>query len=258
MPTALVTGASAGIGKTFAHQLAARGHDLVVVARDKSRLEALRAELEAQHGIRVEVLPADLADRTQLGTVADRLGDRQRPVDLLVNNAGFGLRKSVIRNTVEEEEQMLDVLVRAVLVLSHAAALTMKERGAGNIVNVSSVAGFMSSGTYSAAKSWVTVFSESLAVELADTGVKVTALAPGFTRTEFHDRAGIKARQAAPDFMWLDADKLVSDGLADVDKGKILSIPGVQYKIAARLLRVVPRSIVRKPKLVRRHRPNKD
>lgn len=257
MPTALITGASAGIGKTFAHQLAARGNDLVVVARDRARLEALRAELEAQHGIRVEVLAADLADRTQLGTVADRIGDQQRPIDIVVNNAGFGLKKSFVRNTVEEEEQMLDVLVRAVLVLSHAAALAMKERGAGNIINVSSVAGFMASGTYSAAKSWVTVFSESLAVELAKTGVKVTALAPGFTRTEFHDRAGISARQASPDFMWLDADKLVADCLSDVDKGKVLSIPGVQYKIAAGLLRVVPRSIARQPKLARRHRPDK-
>lgn len=257
MPTALVTGASAGIGKAFCTQLAARGHDLVVVARDATRLEQLRTQLEADHGVRVEVLAADLSDREQLGRIASRLGDQERPVDLLVNNAGFGLRKSFIGNEVEQEEQLLDVLVRAVLVLSHAAARAMKQRGSGTIVNVSSVAGFMSSGTYSAAKSWVTVFSEGLSVELAETGVQVTALCPGFTQTEFHERAGIKARQAAPGFMWLDADKLVADCLADVDKGRVLSIPGVQYKIAAGLLQVAPRAIRRKPKLVRRHRPNK-
>lgn len=258
MPTALVTGASAGIGKTFSTQLAQQGHDLVVVARDRERLVALSDELAASYGVQVEVLNADLSDRADLQRVADRVGDPAKPIDLLVNNAGFGLRKSFIHNTVEDEEQMLDVLVRAVMVLSHAAAQAMKKRGSGAIVNVSSVAGYLASGTYSAAKSWVTVFSESLAVELADSGVTVTALCPGFTRTEFHQRAGIKAEQAAPGFMWLDADDLVRDCLADVAKGRIVSVPGAQYKAITALLRVAPRSIVRKPKLVRRHRPNKE
>ncbi|MBD2759304.1 SDR family oxidoreductase [Yimella sp. cx-573] len=258
MTTALVTGASAGIGKTFCEQLAAQGNDLIVVARDAARLEALKNELELAHGIQVEVLPADLADRAALQLVADRIADPQRPVDLLVNNAGFGLRKSFIHNTIEEEENHLDVLVRAVLVLSHAAAGAMRARGNGAIINVSSVASFLASGTYSAAKSWVTVFSESLAGELEGTGVTVTALCPGFTRTEFHQRAGIKAEQAAPGFMWLEADRLVRDCLADVAKGKVVSVPGPQYKLITSLLRVAPRSIVRKPKLVRRHRPNKE
>lgn len=258
MAIALVTGASAGIGKTFCTQLAQQGYDLVVVARDLGRLTDLRVELEAAHGVQVEVLPADLSDRGDLQDVARRLSDQERPVEMLINNAGFGLRKSFIQNDVEAEEQMLDVLVRAVLVLSHAAARAMKQRGSGTIINVSSVASFLASGTYSAAKSWVTVFSESLAVELHNTGVRVTALCPGFTHTEFHDRAGIKAEQAAPEFMWLDSDRLVRDCLADVEKGRIVSVPGVQYKAITGLLRVAPRSIVRKPKLVRRHRPNKD
>lgn len=258
MPTALVTGASAGIGKTFCTRLAQQGYDLVVVARDLGRLSDLRTELEDKHGIHVEVLAADLSQRADLADVAQRLADQERPVEMLVNNAGFGLRKSFIQNDVEQEEQMLDVLVRAVLVLSHAAARAMKQRGSGTIINVSSVASFLASGTYSAAKSWVTVFSESLAVELQSSGVRVTALCPGFTHTEFHERAGIKAKQAAPEFMWLDADRLVHDCLADVEKGRIVSVPGAQYKAITGLLRVAPRSIVRKPKLVRRHRPDKE
>ena len=254
MPTALVTGASSGIGKVFATQLAQRGDDLVVVARDSARLEALKAELEQAHSSAVEVLPADLSDRADTQRVADRLADAQRPIDLLVNNAGYGLKKPFLSNEIETEEQMLTVLVRAVVVLSHAAATAMRERGRGAIINVSSVAGFMASGTYSAAKSYVTVFSESLASELAGSGVTVTALCPGFTRTEFHERAGIKGH-GIPDFMWLQADSLVRDCLADVDKGRIVSIPGPQYKVASVALRVLPRSIVRSGKLVKRHRP---
>ncbi|NNG38782.1 SDR family oxidoreductase [Flexivirga sp. ID2601S] len=254
MATALVTGASAGIGKTFATELASRGHDLVVVARNTQRLEELKAELERRHNVAVEVLPADLSERLDVQLVADRLADPARPIDLLVNNAGYGLKKSFLQNDIRDEEELLAVLVRSVVVLSHAAATAMRERGHGAIINVSSVAGFLASGTYSAAKSYVTVFSESLAGELKGSGVTVTALCPGFTRTEFHDRAGIKG-QGAPDFMWLQADSLVKECLDDVDKGKVVSIPGAQYKLIAGALRVLPRPIVRTGKLVRRHRP---
>ncbi|TWE11480.1 SDR family NAD(P)-dependent oxidoreductase [Rudaeicoccus suwonensis] len=254
MATALVTGASAGIGRTFAVQLAARRHDLVVVARNEGRLRELSAQLERDHGIAVEVLVADLSQREGMQVVADRLADRDRPVDLLVNNAGFGLKQPFLRNDVQDEEEMLTVLVRSVLVLSHAAGLAMRERGHGAIVNVSSVAGFMASGTYAAAKSYVTVFSEGLSQELAGTGVTVTALCPGFTRTEFHERAGIRGH-GIPDFMWLQADALVRDCLDDVDKGKVISVPGWQYKIASTALRVLPRPLVRNGLLAQRHRP---
>ncbi|NUR17190.1 MAG: SDR family NAD(P)-dependent oxidoreductase, partial [Dermatophilaceae bacterium] len=145
-PTALVTGASAGIGREFALQLAARGHDLVLVARDAARLEALATELRRDHGIEVEVLPADLSDRAALQKVADRLADAARPVDLLVNNAGYGLRGRFLRNDIAVEEAAFDVLTRAVLVLSHAGAQGMVERGHGAVVNVSSVAGYIASG----------------------------------------------------------------------------------------------------------------
>ena len=243
-PTALVTGASAGIGREFARELAVRGHDLVVVARDAARLEELATELTASHGAHVEVLVADLSDRAALGRVAERLSDEVRPVDVLVNNAGYGLKGSFLRNDVADEERMFDVLTRAVLVLSHAAAQTMAARGSGSIVNVSSVAGWLASGTYSAAKSWVTVFTEGLSSELAGTGVTATALCPGFTRTEFQQRAGIGT--PGPGFLWLDAQRLVRDCLDDVGRGRVVSVPGAQYKAIAALLRVAPRPLLRR------------
>ncbi len=245
MSTALVTGASSGIGRSFARQLAERGHDLVVVARDQQRLAALAAELERAHGVRVEVLVADLADRDQVELVARRLADRERPVDLLVNNAGFGLRKGFLANDVRAEEGLLDVLCRAVLVLSHAAAPAMRERGRGAVINVSSVAGFLAMGSYSAAKAWVTAFSEGLAAELAGTGVTVTALCPGLTHTEFHERARLKM-SGLPEPLWLDADHLVRSCLHDVARGRVVSVPGAAYKVVVGAVRVLPRGLVRR------------
>ena len=163
---------------------------------------------------------------------------------MLVNNAGYGLKGSFLRNDLADEEQMFDVLTRAVLVLSHAAARAMVARGSGSVVNVSSVAGWMASGTYSAAKSWVTVFTEGLSTELAGTGVTATALCPGFTRTEFQQRAGIGT--PGPDFLWLDATRLVRDCLDDVGRGRVVSVPGAQYKAIAALLHVAPRSLLRR------------
>ncbi len=250
-PVALVTGASSGIGREFARQLAQRGHDLVLVARDKGRLNEVAEELKRTYAAESHVLVADLGDRRVLQTVADRLADRARPVDVLVNNAGYALRKRFLRNDIAAEEASLDVLVRAVLVLSHAAGQAMAERGHGTIINVSSVAGFIASGTYSAAKAWVTTFTEGLATELAASGVTATALCPGLTHTEFHQRAEIGKQ--GPGFVWLEADRLVADCLADVDKGKVISVPGPQYRAAVALLKVIPRSLVRnQARLVRR------
>ncbi len=244
MSTALVTGATSGIGLSFAHQLAERGHHVVLVARDRARLENVSDELRATYAVGTEILVADLSDRAETGKVAERLADRARPVDLLVNNAGFGLKKRFLDNDISEEEAVFDVLGRAVLVLSHAAAGAMRERGHGAIVNVSSVAGQISSGTYSAVKSFVTVFTEALAAEVAGTGVTATALLPGFTRTEFHERATLKM-SALPRFMWLSSDRVVRDCLDDVAKGKVISVPGTQYKLIVAALRVLPRSLVR-------------
>jgi uncharacterized protein len=245
MPTALVTGPTAGIGRSFARQLAAGGHDLVLVARDEGRLAELAEELRSAHGVDVEVLPADLTDRTSLAVVERRLADRDRPVDLLVNNAGFGLKARFLDNDIESEQAMLDVLVTAVLRLSHAALGAMAERGSGGIINVSSVAAFLPRGTYSAAKAWVNSFSEWAANEYRDRGVTVTALCPGFTRTEFHERMGV-SRGSAPDFMWLDADELVATALRDFAKGRTFSIPSAQYKVITTLARVVPGGVLQR------------
>ncbi|HET9022457.1 MAG TPA: SDR family oxidoreductase [Ornithinibacter sp.] len=244
MSTALVTGASAGIGRAFAERLAREGHDLVLVARDRARLERLAAELRADHGVAVEVLVADLADREATATVCDRLADEVRPVDLLVNNAGFGLRRAFLDNDLREEEAGLDVMVRAVMLTCHVAGRAMRGRRRGAIVNVSSVASFIANGTYSAEKAFVTVFSEGLASELSGTGVTVTALCPGFTRTEFHQRARMRI-SALPDAMWLDADDVVQQALADVAAGKVVSVPGAQWKVVATVVRALPRPVVR-------------
>ena len=244
MSTALVTGATAGIGYAFCVELAERGHNLVIVARDRARLENVSDELRARHSVNVEILAADLSKRPQLRRVADRLADRDRPVDLLVNNAGFGMRKSFLDGDLADEEAMLDVLCRAVLVLSQAGARAMKDRGHGAIINVSSVAGFAALGTYSAAKAWCTVFTETLAVELSGSGVTATALCPGFTRTELHERAGLDMSMV-PQVLWLHADRLVRDCLDDVRAGKVISVPGVQYKVVVGIAQVAPRALVR-------------
>jgi short-subunit dehydrogenase len=243
--TALVTGPTAGIGHSFAQQLAARGHDLVLVARDEERLEKTAAELRAAHGVEVEVLPADLTDRDDLARVEARLADPARPVDLLVNNAGFGLKGRFLDNSVDAETAMLDVLVTAVLRLSHAALKAMAARGSGGIINVSSVAAFLPRGSYSAAKAWVNSFSEWAAHEYRDRGVTVMALCPGFTKTEFHERMDV-SRGSAPDFMWLDADQLVATALSDFDKGKVLSIPSAQYKAIATASRLIPNGVLQR------------
>ena len=239
MSTALVTGPTAGIGLRFAHQLARRGHDLVLVARDVDRLAEVAAQLRTAYGVEVEVLPADLADRTQLARVEARLADPNAPVDLLVNNAGFGLKGRFLEHDVEAEQAMLDVLVTAVMRLSHAALGPMAERGHGGLINVSSVAAHLPRGTYGAAKAWVTSFGEWAAAEYAASGVRVTTLHPGFTTTEFHQRMDV-GRGSAPAFMWLDADEVVSRALADFDRGRASSVPGAQYKAVVALARLVP------------------
>jgi short-subunit dehydrogenase len=244
MRTALVTGATSGIGHAFCRELAERGDNLVIVARHRARLENVSDELRARYSINVDILAADLSKRVQLRRVAERVSDRDRPIDLLVNNAGFAMRKSFLKGDLADEEAMLDVLCRAVLVLSHAGALSMKERGRGHIINVSSVSGFMPMGTYSAAKAWCTVFTETLAQELAGSGVSATALCPGFTRTELHERADLDMSRL-PKVMWLEADGLVRACLDDVRDGKVISVPGVQYKVIAGIAQVVPHSLLR-------------
>jgi len=217
----------------------------VLVARDVPRLERVAEELRTAYGRRVEVLPADLADREQLQRVADRVGDRSRPVDLLVNNAWFGLGHGFTYGALADEARLVDVLVRAVLVLSHAAAGPMRDRGYGAIINVSSVSGFVVMGSYSAAKAWVTTFTEGLANELGRHGVQVTALCPGFVHTEFHQRAQQRMSQI-PSFGWLDPDDVVDGCLADVRRGRVISVPSARYKVVVAVSRLAPRGLVRR------------
>ena len=239
MPTALVTGATSGIGNAFARRLAAEGYGLVLVSRDVGRLDAVAVALRERYRVDVEVLPADLSEREQVERVADRLRDNAWPIDFLVNNAGFTTQKPFPTGDLLEEERMLAVLIRAVLVLTAAAIPGMVARGRGNIVTVSSVAGFLPTGTYSAAKSWATSFTTSLADRLDGTGVIVTALCPGFVRTEFHQRAKMDM-SAVPGWLWLSADRVVDGCLSDVRRGRTISVPSNRYKMIAFLSRHLP------------------
>jgi short-subunit dehydrogenase len=238
-PTALITGPTSGIGLSFAHQLAASGHDLVLVSRNRERLETLATEVRERYAVDTDVLVADLGDRTSLARVEARLADRSRPVDLLVNNAGFGLKKKFLDNSVEDEQYLLDVLVTAVLRLTHAALGPMVQRGSGAIVNVSSVAGYLPRGSYSAAKAYVTSLSEWADLTYRDQGVRVMALLPGFTKTEFHERMDV-SRDSAPSWLWLDVDRLVGEALRDLARGRTISVPSKRYKAISVVARYTP------------------
>jgi short-subunit dehydrogenase len=246
MTTALVTGATAGLGAEFARQLAARGDDLVVVARDEARLSATRVALQDRYSVKVEVLPADLSTVDGCERVAERIVSTSAPIETLVNNAGIGLYRPFGSVDLEVEERLLDVNVRAVLRLTHAAVRVMTGRGIGQILNVSSVAGFVPRGgnvSYSASKAWVTMFSEALAVQLAGSGVQVTVVCPGFTHTEFHQRADADTSNM-PAWMWLDAADVVAQALADARKGKPVSVPSARYKVLTGAARHVPRPLL--------------
>ncbi|MCX5560090.1 SDR family oxidoreductase [Streptomyces sp. NBC_00038] len=243
MTTALITGSTAGIGAAFARRLAADGHNLVLVARDTKRLGEQATELHDLHGIEAEVLTADLATDDGIEAVAGRLSDRKNPVDLLVNNAGFGNKGRYLDVSIADELKMLKVHCEAVLRLTSAATEGMRERGRGGVVNVASVAAFLPRGTYGASKAWVVQFSQGAAKDLAGSGVRLMALCPGFVRTEFHQRAGM-GTDNIPNWMWLDADKLVAAALTDLARGKTLSIPDPRYKVLMGMAKVAPRSLL--------------
>lgn len=243
MTTALITGATAGIGAAFARRLAADGYDLVLVARDAERLREQATELHDRHGIEAEVLRADLSEDRGIRAVEERLGDARHPVDLLVNNAGFGNKGRYLEVPMADELSMLKVHCEAVLRLTSAAAAPMRERGRGGIVNVASVAAFVPRGTYGASKAWVVQFSQGAAKDLAGSGVRLMALCPGFVRTEFHQRAGM-GTDNIPGWMWLDADKLVTAALADLARGKSVSIPDPRYKVLMGAVKLAPRGLL--------------
>lgn len=246
---ALVTGATSGLGSAFCRTLASEGFNLVLVARDKARLESFAVEILEAFNVSCEVLPADLADPLQLQRVEDRLGDTENPVVFLVNNAGFGMKGDFATVPADEHERMLRVNCIAVLRLMHAALNAMAERGNGDIINVSSVAGYTPglrpSSTYAASKAFVTAMSEGL-THLFDTrGVHISAVCPGYVRTEFHDRAGINMSRL-PRWFWLRPDYVVTEALQDHRKGKSISIPSRFYKVIVTSVRLGPRWLYRR------------
>ena len=245
MATALVTGATSGIGLAYARLLASKGFDLVIVARDLPRLNKLAKELSKVNKIKVQTLKADLTKPAQLAKVESRLANKVNPIAVLINNAGFGIKQSFIDSDLKREQELLDVLVTAPMRLTHAVLPTMIKQDNGVIVNVSSIASWIAGGTYSAAKSYLTVFSEYLNNELKGTRVKVSALCPGFTRTEFHQRGKMRM-SGLPNFMWLDANKLVAKSWKDANRNRSVSVPGLQYKILAIIAQYAPRPLVRK------------
>jgi short-subunit dehydrogenase len=238
---ALVTGATVGIGDCFARLLAAEGYNLVINARNAEKLNERADFLRSTFGVEVEVLPADLA--VDCEKVEKYISTHE--IEVLVNNAGFGLNQSFLSSSIEDEERVLDVLVRAPMRLMHAVLPQMRKRDSGIVINVSSTAAFIAGGHYSAAKAYVTVMSESLHTQMLPTNVNVLSLNPGFVHTEFHQRAGMKMG-AIPNFMWLDGDFLVKKAWTDAKKGKAISIPGWQYKVLRAIIALAPRPTVRK------------
>lgn len=244
----LVTGASRGIGAAFARACGERGDALVLVARDTARLEELAAELGAAHGTDAEVLTADLTDPVDLRIVERRLEAGRRPVDLLVNNAGFGSHGHLDSLDVDRETAMIELNVIAMTRLSHRAAEAMTARGGGAIVNVSSILSFQPGpnvATYAAGKAFIRHLTEALHEELAGTGVRVMALCPGFTRTDIFEGAGSDPT-LVPDIFWMTPDEVVATALRDLDRGSVVSVPGLAYKALALSSPRLPGTLVRR------------
>lgn len=247
MPTALITGATAGIGAAFSRHLAAAGYGLVLVARDAERLNQSRATLLSFGAPTVETIVADLTVADQRAEVADRLnGQSGESVDLLINNAGIGLGKEFPEATDSEILGQLEINVTAPVLLAHAVLPGMLERGHGAIINVASIAGLVPGRgtTYAGSKAFVVSFSEGLAMSLRGTGVRVQALCPGFVRTEFHERAAIDM-SGMPAALYVDIDVLVETSMRDLRRNKILSVPGRLYSSLAVAVRLLPRGLVR-------------
>jgi short-subunit dehydrogenase len=245
--TALVTGASAGIGEAFARELGARGHDLVLVARRGERLEAEAARLTAAHGVAVEPLSADLGTPGGVAAVVARLTDASRPVDLLVNNAGVGSSGNFWELPVEGETAVIDLNVAALVQLTHAALGPMVARDAGGVINVSSLGAYQPvprSATYGATKAFVSAFTNAVREELRGTNVKLMVVAPGFTHTEFQENS-MDAR-GLPSFVWQSADTVATTAMRAFDRGRAVCITGAVNVVAAAASSVMPAGVMRR------------
>ncbi|CAO1652538.1 SDR family oxidoreductase [Salinibacterium sp. NYA9b] len=236
--TALVTGATSGLGAEFAHQLAAAGYNIVLVARDRSRLDSVATELHSRYGVRTEVLRADLTNVDERALVEQRLQSSDAPISYLVNNAGYGLPQEFETNSIDDEARMLEILATVPLRLSHAVLSGMLSRGSGTVLTVASIAGGAPLGLYSAAKSWPLSFSRWANAHYRHRGVTFSAVAPGFVRTEFHARLGIERADMAPRWMWLDAGFVVRSALRAAARGRAVSVPSVRYTLVWGLMKV--------------------
>ena len=246
--TALITGASAGIGTAFASQLAARGNTVVLVARDGERLESLAKELATRYGVGTEVMAADLTDPSQLAAVEARLSDREQPVDVLVNNAGFGTVGKLSELDRDTETREINLNVVALVRLTHAALGPMVERGRGGVLNVSSLAGGQptpGNATYAATKAFVSSFTQSVHEELRGSGVKVTVVCPGFTRTEFQVRAGMDPGKV-PGFLWQSAEEVAAGALDALEHNRAVYVPGTLNRLTANMVSVLPDAVTRR------------
>ncbi|MCL1906376.1 MAG: SDR family NAD(P)-dependent oxidoreductase [Propionibacteriaceae bacterium] len=244
MARALITGGTVGIGHSFARALAQEGYDLVLASRDLEGLKKVAEQFREEFAVDVEVIQTDLAERDNVARLAQRIESVDSPIDLLVNNAGFAVHDSLLVEDVSAHDRAFEVMCRAVLVLSGAAGRAMKTRGHGGIINVSSSSTVITTGNYSAMKAWVTVYTEGLANELRGTGVKVMAVLPGWVKTEFHSRGGVKAHNL-PDIVWIDSDVLATQALKHFKAGKVLSVPTAKWRFAVGLGHILPRRTIR-------------
>ena len=244
---ALVTGASSGLGAAFAEALARRGFDLVIVARRRERLQTLAEELRDRYEIAVQVLVADLTQAADLQAVESHTAS-DAALTILVNNAGFGTTGRFAALDPDRDEAEVRLNVVALSRLTRAALPGMIARGLGGIINVSSVSGLLPGpyhATYGASKAFVNSFTEALHEELRGTGVRVQALCPGFTRTEFQERAGVASRNV-PAFAWMTPEYVVEASLTGLRRGTLVCVPGPIYQVLTALITVLPRSLVRR------------
>lgn len=239
MKLAVITGPTSGIGLAYAQQLAREGYELLLIGRNVEKLQQLQAKLLTKS----EIYVADLSVHDQIIQTGNHLKTLDQ-IDILVNNAGFGSALPFTENSLEEELEQLEVLVKAVMVLTHAVLPKMKKQNSGIVLNISSVAAWLPTGSYAAAKSYVTAFTEAIAAELKGSKVQVTAVAPGFTKTKFFDRSQMSDDEV-PSWLWLTPEQVAKESLKDARSGQLISIPGAQYKAMTTLSRTLPRPLVR-------------
>ena len=239
MKLAVITGPTSGIGLAYAQQLAAEGYDLLLVGRSEEKLKKLQTELKANS----EIFVADLSIHDEIIKTANHLKGLAQ-IDVLVNNAGFGSSLPFSQNSLAEELEQLEVLVKAVMVLTHAVLPKMINRNSGIVLNISSIAAWLPTGSYAASKSYVTAFTEAIAAELKGTKVQVTAVAPGFTKTKFFDRSQMKDDEV-PSWLWLTPEQVAKESLKDARSGQVISVPGAQYKAMSTVSRSLPRPLIR-------------